>query len=410
MRRNRAISVRRRRVFFIPGHFPVPWDTYRDLYRRQAVLQAAACGYDVAIKAGMDEDGFGWRVASMMNGQPTRTQVEVLTWSDAVHPGRWTGPLETYRALARTVWIYIATGAIFRIAQVRRRPLLAAFYPVAALLAQAFIALALGWAMLRVVSRMGAELGVHDLVATGAGYLLALLIAVLTLCWFRDNDKRFLAYHLMHALAGSVRLRGAYPPELEQRLANFRTKISASMLSDADEVLVIGHSHGAHLAVSVMSDVLRSAGVAADGPVLSLLSLGQVAPMVSSLPNAARLRRDLQYVSQSHDVTWVDVTAPDDACCFVPCKPAQTARAPTVEIHAPLVTSAVFGKTVPLALRRPLCWPFFQRHFQYLCATDQTGGYDFLAISAGPLSLGARYGAKDASPPQTGIGTTAQGW
>jgi ABC-type transporter Mla maintaining outer membrane lipid asymmetry permease subunit MlaE len=56
-----------------------------------------------------------------------------------------------------------------------------------------------------------------------------------------------------------------------------------------DEVLVVGHSSGAYLAVSVLADLVRRGAGAEAGPVLSLLTLGQVVPMVSFLPRAGRL-------------------------------------------------------------------------------------------------------------------------
>ncbi len=49
-------------------------------------------------------------------------------------------------------------------------------------------------------------------------------------------------------------------------------------------MLVFGHSSGVHLGVSILSDLICSNGVSANGPKLSFLSLGQVVPMVSFLP------------------------------------------------------------------------------------------------------------------------------
>ena len=80
-------------------------------------------------------------------------------------------------------------------------------------------------------------------------------------------------------------------------MADFRATISAAMDDDVDEVLVVGHSSGTHLAVSILSDLIREGGVVKDGPALSFLSLGQVVPMVSFLPKADRLRADLHYLS-----------------------------------------------------------------------------------------------------------------
>jgi hypothetical protein len=66
-------------------------------------------------------------------------------------------------------------------------------------------------------------------------------------------------------------------------------------------VLVVGHSSGAYLAVSVLADLIRRGGCLA-GPVLSLLTLGQVVPMVSFLPRAGRLRADLALMSETGQV------------------------------------------------------------------------------------------------------------
>jgi hypothetical protein len=67
------------------------------------------------------------------------------------------------------------------------------------------------------------------------------------------------------------------------------------MHNDVDKVLVFGHSYGAHLVVSILSDLIRSDGVSVNGPKLSFLSLGQVVPMVTFLSKAYRLRADRQF-------------------------------------------------------------------------------------------------------------------
>ena len=43
--------------------------------------------------------------------------------------------------------------------------------------------------------------------------------------------------------------------------------------------------------------------------------------MVSFLPNAHGLRRDLKHMSAQRQITWVDVTAPGDGCTFALCDP-----------------------------------------------------------------------------------------
>ena len=58
----------------------------------------------------------------------------------------------------------------------------------------------------------------------------------------------------------------------------FGKSIRAALDGGYDEVLVVGHSSGAHLAVSILADLIR-AGLPAHHGALSFLSLGQVVPL-----------------------------------------------------------------------------------------------------------------------------------
>lgn len=179
-------------------------------------------------------------------------------------------------------------------------------------------------------------------------------------------------------------------------MASFAATIRDSVAGDFDEVLVVGHSSGAHLAISILADLLRQ-GLPDGSATLSFLSLGQVVPMVSFLPEAKRLRADLCYMAAQDRVAWVDVTAPGDGCAFALCDPvAVTGVAPPAK-RWPLVMSAAFTQTLSTARWAELRWRFFRLHFQYLCAFDRPGDYDYFRITAGPLTLWQRYAGRPAS-------------
>src|SRR5690606_19507335 len=82
-------------------------------------------------------------------------EIEVLVWSDVVAASMGRSIAATYGQLARTAWIYIASGALAAMMRLRRGPVLAALYPVAVLLGQALLALAaaaaLGWLAARLL-------------------------------------------------------------------------------------------------------------------------------------------------------------------------------------------------------------------------------------------------------------------
>ena len=370
----------RRRVFYVPGYDPFHPRRYRELYRRHAAAQAEISGYAVTLGPRTTPGPYGWHVSGGMEGGFTETDIEVLVWSDIVRQSMDHGILATYLQLLRTVGVYVGSGALFRLMRLRKGPVLAALYPIVMLLAQLGLALALGWHVVDIVGLIWPPLGW----LAGAGAAVALLR------WFRAKDAVFFAYYLMHDFGHVAQTRGAVAPDLAERMARFRAAISEAMHSDADEVLVVGHSSGAHLAVSILADLIR-AGLPARRPALGLLTLGQVVPMVSFLPRAGRLRADLHFLSARDELTWVDVTAPGDGCTFALCDPVAVSGVAPEGKRWPLVISAAFSQTLSPERWRALRWRFFRLHFQYLCAFDRPGDYDYFRITAGPMTLADRF-------------------
>ncbi|UWR28584.1 hypothetical protein K3758_09280 [Sulfitobacter sp. W002] len=387
-----AKTVKTRRVFYIPGYDPIHPRRYRELYRKEGAAQAAISGYEIALKPKAGKGNYGWRVDAGIDGHQVTSQVEVLVWSDIVRESMSNSIPATYWQLLRTAWVYIGSGALWRLMRLRKGPVIAALYPVGMLIVQALLAVALGLLTYRalglVTDHWAARLA---FAAVGIGLGIALLR------WFKKKDGKFFAYYLMHDYAYSAATRGANPPELEARMAQFGDDIAAALTEDIDEVLVVGHSSGAHLGVSVLADLIRAGRVPERGPALGFLSLGQVVPMVSFLPRAERLRGDLRYLSTREELAWVDVTAPGDGCAFALCDPVSVSGVAHEGKRWPLVFSAAFTQTLSPARWKALRWRFFRLHFQYLCAFDRPRDYDYFQITAGPQTLAARYDGRPAS-------------
>ncbi|MCX7645564.1 MAG: hypothetical protein N2Z62_09765 [Rhodobacteraceae bacterium] len=386
----RGAVVGRRRVFYIPGYDPFPPRRYRELYRREGERQAALAGYDLALGPGQAGPA-SWSVRAVIEDERVEAEVEVLVWSDLVQDSMGHGIPATYGQLLRTAWAYIGSGALFRLMRLRKGPVIAALYPIGMLLAQLGLALAAARAA-------GAAIG---LALAPPWPWLGLLAVWPVLAGFRRLDRHLYAYYLMHDYAHTAQAGGAYPPELEARLAAFGDRIAAALGPEADEVLVVGHSSGAHLAVSVLADLIRQGRVPAEGPALSLLTLGHVVPMVSFLPRADRLRADLHFLSARDELAWVDVTAPGDGCAFALCDPVAVTGVAPEGRRWPLVISAAFSRTLRPETWARLRWRFFRLHFQYLCAFDGLRGgpgeYDYFRITAGPQTLGQRFAGRPPS-------------
>lgn len=387
--RREGTGVFRRQVLYIPGYDPFPPRRYRELYRTEGAAQAALSGYALTLQPRAGET-YGWRVAAQIEGRAVETEVEVLVWSDLVQHSMAQGIAATYLQLVRTAWAYIGYGALFQLMRLRKGPMIAALYPILFLILQAVLALLLFVYAAKAVAWLWLVLIGPGRIGHWVAIVGGLLAGWLLLRGFRALDRRVFAYYLMHDYAFTAALKGENPPVLEARMAEFRARIRAVLERDLDEVLVVGHSSGVHLAVSVLADLIRE-GLPARRPALGFLSLGQVVPMVSFLPKAGRLRGDLAYLSAREELAWVDVSAPGDGCSFALCDPVAVSGVAPEGQRWPLVISAAFSQTLSPERWQALRRRYFRLHFQYLCAFDRPGDYDYFRITAGPLTLAERF-------------------
>jgi hypothetical protein len=215
-------------------------------------------------------------------------------------------------------------------------------------------------------------------------------------------DGRLFARYLMFELAQSAIHRGAFGTDLDARLAQFADRVAQARVDNGagrgwDEVLVVGHSSGAALAVSVVAAAERQTGGQGGAP-LALLTLGHVIPLHSFLPGARGLRRDLCQLSLSDALTWVDISAPGDGGSFGLADPVAISGVRPQGARWPRVISAAFRQTLAPRTFRRLRWRFYALHFQYLRAFDRPGDYDYFQITAGALSLAERFAHRRDSP------------
>lgn len=383
--------VKRRHVLLIPGFDPAPARTHRERYRREGAKQAAISGYQITLSADPAAKPSAWEVQAEIKGQTSAAKVEVLGWSDLVRDAMGGSTTAVFVATLRTAWTYLRSGALGRMMALRKGPILAVLYPVVLLVLPGLLGLLGTFLSLRLLD------GVLGIAVTALVCAVWVALVIAAYAWMKARDGRFLVHYLLQDFAYAAQGQGAYPKTLSDRMAVFSDALIKAASGPADEVLLVGHSSGAALAVTVLADALRSGRIQEEKR-LSLLTLGQAIPMVSFLPDAHRLRADLAYLSTHTQITWVDVSAPGDGCSFALCDPVAVSGVASPGQRWPLILSAAFSHTLsPQTLKR-LRLRLFRLHFQYMCAFDQPGDYDFFAITAGPQTLGARFAGRAPSP------------
>ena len=391
-----ARRVRRRHVFYLGGFDPQGPAHYHRLYSGESGKQAAVGGYEIDVgpreRAGAHGARWAvdaaWPTASGLD-EHVATTVEFLRWDDIVREhwprSRWTVMLGTLRTTARQ----LANGVLWRILKTSWPAFLVLFLPplLVAGLAAAFVgvlALAAG------------------LVLQGAGFTALVLSAVLLwlLAVFARwaEDKVQMAWLMRSTRFILCQARGE-TPQLDVRLDEFAARVLAVCeAGEVDEVLVVGHSSGAMLAVSA---VARLAAVAPQlarspgAPALSLLTLGECIPMLSYQPEARGFRGELARLAGETGWSWLDFTAPPDGCCFALVDPTAVceARASAPFWRSPKRLSPRFAQMFDAPAYRALRRDKYRCHFQYLMASQRPVPYDYFAITAGPLTLAGRFAA-----------------
>ena len=382
-------SVKKRKVFYFPGYDPKPPRRYREIFRSEAQKQGEISGYDIGISAQKTEKGrYAWNVDAKFGRQKVHTDYEFMTWTDIVKDSMEGSILKSYWVFLRTGWRYFFSGAWGAYRRLGRPPFIVTLYPFLILGAQLIIAL-FAWALCGVI------LGLF--LPDWIGWLLGAAAFVLVLRYFKSIDHRVYAHYLMYDYGYAVSAGGEYPAELVERLKIFTQQIIDTSNEDYDEILVIGHSSGANVAISALAEALRNKGLGRKTQI-SLLTLGHVVPLISYLPKAWEIRRDMHYLSAHKDIAWVDFTAPTDAVCFAFVDPVATTGVEPENRLWPIMLSAQFKASIAPERFEALRKKYFQIHIQYLCAFETPQDYEYFLITGGPKTLKERFDGYEHTP------------
>jgi hypothetical protein len=384
--------VRRRRAFYVSGFDPQGPAHYHRLYAEEAPKQAAVSGYAIEVgpRQRAAEHSSRWQVRSGADRpDEVETTVEFLRWDDIVRRhwprSRWAVMLSALASTGRQ----IGNGVLWRILKTSWPAFLVLFFP------PALVVLLAAWALITLA--IAASLAVQ-----GMGGLLAALAVGATsaagwLAFGRWAEAKVQMAWLMRSTRFILRQARGQAPELEARIDEFaRRVVSALEEPDVDEVLVVGHSSGAMLAVAAVARALRLRPEAASsGRVVSLLTLGECIPVLSFQPEARAFRSELATLAQSEALQWVDFTAPPDGCCFALVDPTAVCeeRAAASRWMPPKRLSPRFAQLFDPGRYETLRTDKYRCHFQYLMASERGGGYDYFAITAGPERLASRFAA-----------------
>jgi hypothetical protein len=173
---------------------------------------------------------------------------------------------------------------------------------------------------------------------------------------------------------------------LEQRLDRLAAEIvAAANDSDADELLVIGHSLGAVLAVDLLDRTLTLDPALGTRRIpVTFLTIGSSLLKIGVHHGATRLRAAVAHVALSPGIFWGDYQARVDIMNFYNTNPMAEMALPTED--GPVVRLVEFGRMLEHAIYRRIRLKFYRLHCQFISGNDRRASYDYFMLVCGPLS------------------------
>ena len=384
--------VSKRRVFYVSGFDPRGVAAYHRLFCEESQKQAALSG--ITVQAGrrkrVSRLSSTWRAERAADGGTVETTFEFLHWDDIARRHWHAGYARLYLVALKTYWRWtISCDILARVFRISKWNFLTGIAPGIVLFALPPLAVLAGWAGYSLGQIVSAQPAWLPVLLAAAGFT-----AIIGLAWWLE--RFFTLGWLLRTYGFVLDLSLGKVPELEERMARFAERIVACVeSSDDDEIVVVGHSVGANVAISVLARAL------ALNPQLfnkyrpvGFLTLGGSIPMQGLLPWSQAFRNELAQLAAHDDLPWVDISAPQDVASFALLNPV-TVSGVTLDGKAPqrpLVMSGAFREVLTPETFATASWDMFRMHFQYLMAGELERANDYFSVTTDGVAFRDRFG------------------
>jgi hypothetical protein len=175
-------------------------------------------------------------------------------------------------------------------------------------------------------------------------------------------------------------------PIIEQRLDKIAHEIvAAAQGSDADELLVIGHSLGAVVAIDLLDRALKLApSFGEKGIPVTFLSIGSSILKIGLHGGAERFRAAVDRVARAPGIFWGEYQARVDIMNFYNTNPM--AEMSLSAENGPFVRLVEFSQMLERAMYRSIRLKFYRVHCQFVSGNDKRYLYDYFMLVCGPVS------------------------
>lgn len=390
------MRVQHRHIIYVQGYDPRGLAQYYRMFRTE--LRKFGRLYQLAATVGRpktapDGETASWTIETKADDWQTRTSYDFLRFEDLIQRDL-AAPI--WGTVFKAIWIYwrlVFSGTIARFWRAHWRFATFITYPHILLLIEALGTLGIAFAF----GKGLAALGVPGLLSIAAA--AALFVAGLgTLLKYTENQT-----YLLYLLSDTIwtwEFAHRQRPEWDARIDRFAQHlVNVACTTDADEIVIVGHSSGSFLGTEILARALRlDPNLGRHGPHIALLTIGGNFPIVGFHAASSEFRDHLRQLAVEPSIDWVDCQSRKDVMNFYPFDPV---AGHGIEVGAarrnPRIVSVRFREIIKPENYNVFRWKFFRVHFQFVMANERPHAYDFFMIACGPVPLIQRMARPEAA-------------
>lgn len=384
-------QVRRRLVFFIEGYEPQgasgfyrmfrrEWDRFCATWPVQSELSDCKIESDDIASWIIDTAGLNWQVTTRYEF----LRLENLIRANLAQP--------FWQQLTRTArWMIddIVSGALLRVFRASWRMGVLLIYSQILLLMWIAAALVGGWYAADATSSPDGPA-----VLT---ILLAVVFAAGCFALLRPLANGMFVNQLNNCWPYLREFARGKPTGFDRSLDILADRIvAAARAREADEILVIGHSAGAMLALTTVAKALeRDPDVGRQGMPISVVTVGSIMPALAMHPAAEALRGTVAKMATERSVLWLDCQSREDFMNFWAFDPVVGIGVDAGERRCnPQTWQVPIRKMIAPEVFAKVRFNYWRMHYQYIMSNDRRAPYDYYMFLCGPAPF-ADWAAQD---------------
>jgi hypothetical protein len=390
------VRVQHRHIIYVQGYDPRGLAQYYRMFRTELRKFGRLYQLNATIsrpQVAPDGETASWTIETEAGDWQTRTNYDFLRWEDLIQRDL-AAPI--WRTVFHAIWIYwrlVFSGTIARFWKAHWRFATFITYPHFLLLIEALCALGIAFAFAK-----GLEaLGIPDPFSIAAA--AALFVAGLGTVLKYTENMTYLLYLLSDTI-WTWEFSHRQRPEWDERIDRFaQYLINVARGSEAEEIVVVGHSSGSFLGAEILARALKlDPALGRHGPRVVLLTIGGNFPIVGFHAVSQDFRDHLRLLAVEPSIDWIDCQSRKDVMNFYPFDPI---AGHGIDVGAsrrnPTIVPVRFREIIKPEHYDVFRWKFFRVHFQFVMANELPHAYDFFMIVCGPIPLSERMARPEAA-------------